>query len=214
MEAICFQKQDTSRSPTAAAKWRLFPGACLTNSGCNCPTFGAPYQNFGVPFFFGAAPSLFTPRSFLSSLLSPAPCLSLPASLKASEYVQYVCPVVSRAKLGAAIHRLTATMDIVLEIFDTFLFDRIYSTLLPALDRWPLRQTGQNVVSSTFSSLQEGATMVPQYSFQPASKILSFQPSEWAYQSAWPRNNIYRQAISLFLVTWSASQVRAAGDGD
>jgi lathosterol oxidase len=93
-------------------------------------------------------------------------------------------------------------MDIVLEIFDTFLFDRMYSTVLPTSGLSSFRQLSQNAVSSTLSSLREGATMTPQHTYQPASKILSFQPSDWAYRSAWPRDNIYRQATSLFLITW------------
>ena len=79
-------------------------------------------------------------------------------------------------------------MDIVLELFDTYLFDRIYSTLLPVSGPLSLKQAGQDVVS--------------QYSYQPASQILGFPPTEWAYRSAWPRDNIYRQALSLFLITW------------
>lgn len=93
-------------------------------------------------------------------------------------------------------------MDIVLELFDTFLFDRLYSTLLPVSSLSNFKQAGQNAVSSTLSSLREGATMAPHYSYRPASKILSFPPSDWAYRSAWPRDNIYRQATSLFLITW------------
>jgi len=40
------------------------------------------------------------------------------------------------------------------------------------------------------------------YLYKPASEIISFEPSEWAYRSAWPRDHVCRQAISLFLITW------------
>ena len=93
-------------------------------------------------------------------------------------------------------------MDIILELFDTFLFDRLYSTILPASASSTVKQAAQNAVSSTFSSLREGATAAPQYTFQPASQLLSFHPSDWAYRSAWPRDNMYRQLTSLFIITW------------
>ena len=96
-------------------------------------------------------------------------------------------------------------MDIVLEVFDTFGFDYMYSKLLPASTPSAFAQAAKHAASSTFSSLKEGATMHPtdpSWSFDPASKLLSFEPSQWAYRSQWPRDNIYRQALSLYLITW------------
>ena len=95
-------------------------------------------------------------------------------------------------------------MDIVLEIVDTFLFDRIYATLLPASPSPYLAQKSNNATTSTFSSLREGATALPEYNyiFRPASQILSVNPTHWTYSSSWPRDNIYRQAISLFAIVW------------
>jgi lathosterol oxidase len=95
-------------------------------------------------------------------------------------------------------------MDIVLEIFDTLLFDRMYSAILPASSTSPFLQAAKHNASSTFSSLREGATITPQHKwlYEPASQIISLQPTKWAYSSAWPRDSVARQATSLFLITW------------
>lgn len=98
----------------------------------------------------------------------------------------------------------TFIMDIVLEIVDTLVLDRIYATLLPANPSSYLSQKFNNATTSTFSSLREGATMAPQptYVFKPASQYLSLNPTDWAYKSSWPRDNIFRQGISLFFIVW------------
>ena len=95
-------------------------------------------------------------------------------------------------------------MDIVLEIFDTLLFDRMYSTILPASSASAISQAAKHAVTSTFSSMREGATMTPQHEwiYKPASALVSLEPTEWAYRSIWARDNISRQATSLFLITW------------
>ena len=89
-------------------------------------------------------------------------------------------------------------MDIVLEIFDTFLFDRLYAALLPTsigtTSHASLKDGG---ASTTFSSVREMPT-----AYHAASQYLQLEPSQWAYMSAWPRDNIYRQALTLYLVTW------------
>lgn len=90
-------------------------------------------------------------------------------------------------------------MDIVLEVFDTFLFDPIYATLLPA--------SGSNAFNtpphSTFSSMREAPTpMYNGFKYQPATSYISFEPSEYAYMSRWQRDYWARQATSLFLITW------------
>src|SRR5271155_4142364 len=95
-------------------------------------------------------------------------------------------------------------MDIVLELVDTFVFDWMYSQILPASSTSAFVQGAKHVASSTFSSMREGATVAPPYSYKPASTIIHFEPSAWAYRSAWPRDLLYRQAISLFLITWCA----------
>ena len=87
-------------------------------------------------------------------------------------------------------------MDIVLEAFDTFVFDRIYAELLPAV----LGTVTQSkfVANATFTSVRQSPTG---YQYEAASHFLSFEPSDFAYMSQLPRNNIFRQAISLYAIT-------------
>jgi len=95
-------------------------------------------------------------------------------------------------------------MDIVLEIVDTLLFDRLYATVLPADPSQYLSQKFNNATTSTYSSMREGATATPQYKyiFEPASQYLTLEPTQWTYSSSWPRDNIYRQALSLWAIVW------------
>ncbi|KAL8746812.1 MAG: hypothetical protein Q9190_001217 [Brigantiaea leucoxantha] len=37
---------------------------------------------------------------------------------------------------------------------------------------------------------------------QPSSQFFHLEPSRFAYMSAWPRDNVWRQALSLYLITW------------
>ena len=90
-----------------------------------------------------------------------------------------------------------SNMDIVLEVFDTFLFDRLYATLLPASSMQHVKAAVQNVATSTFSSMREMPTP-----YQPATQLFHFKPSELAYMSVWARDNLWRQALSLYLITW------------
>jgi Delta7-sterol 5-desaturase len=89
-------------------------------------------------------------------------------------------------------------MDIVLEIFDTFGFDYLYSTVLPAGPA-PYYLSG-NVAGSSNSTLPRSAFSIWQY--KPATQFFSITPHEAAYSSSWNRNNPYRQGLSLFLITW------------
>ena len=95
-------------------------------------------------------------------------------------------------------------MDIILEGFDTFLFDRLYATVLPASSTSYLSQYVKGVATTTFSSMREMGTQTPtqKYVYEPASQIINFEPSHWAYASALPRDNMYRQAFSLYIITW------------
>lgn len=94
-------------------------------------------------------------------------------------------------------------MDIVLELFDTYIADYCYAKALPASGTSFLTETVKAVASSTFSSLREGATAAPAFSYQPSTSFFTLEPSQYAYQSAWPRDSVYRQALSLYLITWS-----------
>ena len=87
-------------------------------------------------------------------------------------------------------------MDVVLEIFDTFLFDRIYAAALPA----PIPAYARNVVkdpTTTFSSMRELPTAIAR-----TNQLFQLEPSQYAYMSQWGRDNVWRQGISLYLITW------------
>ncbi|KAH7042219.1 C-5 sterol desaturas-like protein [Macrophomina phaseolina] len=71
-------------------------------------------------------------------------------------------------------------MDVVLEGFDVYIFDYIYA-LLP-LPSMPAPQST--------------------YQWEPASRYLSFKPSEYVWMGRWGRENIYRQFTTVFLITW------------
>lgn len=68
-------------------------------------------------------------------------------------------------------------MDILLDVFDTYCFDKLYAKALPSSH------------IGNFSYIQD----VP-YTWEPA--VMLEQSTSW-----WPRENVYRQSISLFVVT-------------
>lgn len=80
-------------------------------------------------------------------------------------------------------------MDIVLEVVDTFVGDRIWASVLPAphLQAGP----GSNVTAPLTS-----------WEYKPTSPRFYFEPSQYAYESAWARDYVFRQAVSLFFITW------------
>lgn len=87
-------------------------------------------------------------------------------------------------------------MDIVLEVFDTFLFDRLYAAALPgSVAEYGAQRIGH--ATPTFSSMRELPTSV-----HPAKQLWKLEPSEYAFMSTWPRDNIWRQTLSLYLITW------------
>ena len=88
-------------------------------------------------------------------------------------------------------------MDIVLELFDTYAFDAIYATFLPA-------KSPVYAPNATFSSIREEPTAAPPvtWHWKPASSYLSFSPSDYAYQSSVPRDDWRRQLFTLYLITW------------
>lgn len=105
-------------------------------------------------------------------------------------------------------------MDVVLEFFDTYFFDRAYATLAPVNNAYSvfepistlaagLKQYGfdnQSWIQGGQSVLSEAAQNG--WTWTPASNFISFPPSEFAYQSRLDRDNIWRQAISLYFLTW------------
>lgn len=91
-------------------------------------------------------------------------------------------------------------MDVVLEIADTFIFDPIYATLLPAAASQPF------AANTTYSSIAAEPTSytVPHatWQYEPSTYLFSLQPGQSAYMSAWNRDDWRRQATTLFLITW------------
>lgn len=106
-------------------------------------------------------------------------------------------------------------MDVVLEVADTFLFDRLYAALLPAQSNGyaydPLSTVAagfkgyaeaQNNASSWTEGALNAAAGASQWIYTPATSMFSVQPSAAAWGSQWSRDNVYRQAVSLYLITW------------
>jgi lathosterol oxidase len=86
-------------------------------------------------------------------------------------------------------------MDIALEFVDTYAFDRLYAAVLPA------SPAPYNLKGALGNGTSFDASSSP-WQYEPASQYISFQPGEAAYSSQWDRNNVYRQIISLYFITW------------
>lgn len=105
-------------------------------------------------------------------------------------------------------------MDVVLELADTFLFDQLYAKVLPIspsitsfdpISTISASWKGYNEANATwdgYSSGVGGGLARSSWQFQPASGYLSVQPGEAAYMSRWDRDNIWRQFVSLYILTW------------
>jgi lathosterol oxidase len=96
-------------------------------------------------------------------------------------------------------------MDLVLEVFDTYLFDPVYASLLPIAPKSTTYNAFSGNGSAPIATVRDVAA--PQYNgwkYKPASQFLSFTPSNYAYQSSWPRDDPWRQILSLFAITWYA----------
>jgi len=109
-------------------------------------------------------------------------------------------------------------MDFVLEVFDHFAFDKLYATVLPSVSTASLDQLAVQASASATSHASDKvktslAVGVPKllnmiqnlhsnrssrYGVEP---VFYFPPTEWATQSILGRDNIIRQALSLFVVT-------------
>lgn len=74
-------------------------------------------------------------------------------------------------------------MDLVLEALDSFLLDKAYATILPAA-------TNTNTNTNATSPIES----IKQYEYT------FFPPGEYVDKSAWSRDHMGRQAISLFLM--------------
>lgn len=93
-------------------------------------------------------------------------------------------------------------MDVVLEVFDTYLFDYIYANVAPS----PLAiQYGWKASppNNTFSDLLHPAPATANgWTYKQTTDYLRMEPGQYAYMSRWDRENAMRQAISLFFITW------------
>lgn len=91
-------------------------------------------------------------------------------------------------------------MDVVLEITDTFIGDYLYATLHPAKPVfYDFPEAGANATT---------AQALSDWSYKPATQFIHLEPSKYAYMSAWPRDNIFRQGFSLFMITWYVPDIR------
>ena len=103
-------------------------------------------------------------------------------------------------------------MDVVLEVFDTFLFDRAYANALPIhpsiLSFDPISTIAaslkgyQDVNASWSGSIPTSDSSRSGWQYNAATQYFGLEPSEYAYMSRWDRDNIYRQTLSLYLITW------------
>lgn len=78
------------------------------------------------------------------------------------------------------------TMDVFLDVLDTFFFDRLYATVLPA---------SESVAKDAGPGSQKTYN-------QHVGVYYPLQPSSYVDASAWKRDDIVRQAMSLFLIAW------------
>ncbi|KAK7429530.1 c-5 sterol desaturase [Neonectria magnoliae] len=85
-------------------------------------------------------------------------------------------------------------MDVVLELTDTFIADYVYAFLFPKRPAPYDFPAGINATASaqTFST----------WSYKPATKFISVEPSQNAYLSSLDRDHPLRQFITLYLITW------------
>lgn len=73
-------------------------------------------------------------------------------------------------------------MDVILDVLDTFVFDRFYAWVIPG----------------DIGALINASPLLNQH----VSAYYPLQPSKWAERSHWKRDNILRQSLTLFLVSW------------
>lgn len=101
-------------------------------------------------------------------------------------------------------------MDIVLEVFDTLIADRAFAAAFPTGGpSSSILQDGADVLNGTASAFGGSNG----YVYKPASAYFNLEPSKWAYMSSIPRDNIYRQAVSLYLITWYVRSIAVTVSG-
>jgi lathosterol oxidase len=81
-------------------------------------------------------------------------------------------------------------MDVVLDVLDTFVFDKLYALLLPA---------------KSFDLLDQDS--VVDYNSH-INRYVTLTPSQYAVESSLARDNILRQFLSLFITIWLVLNLR------
>lgn len=91
-------------------------------------------------------------------------------------------------------------MDIILEVVDHYFADWAYAALVPA-DSF---STSATISSSyeLYNNGTEGISKGASWEYTPSTHLFYLEPTAAAYESIWDRDNICRQAISLFFITW------------
>ena len=151
-------------------------------------------------FYSPSNPSSITVPTYATSNLIRSPfsplLLSSPLSFPYKFASYPSAPSFARQEIR---QRQTDAMDIALEIWDSFIGDRLYSALLPVSLTSSVSVPGfANAANSTLALFGASQPFV----YEPATQLIYLEPSKYAYMSAWPRNNIYRQFLSFFLIVW------------
>ncbi|QSS62516.1 C-5 sterol desaturase [Histoplasma capsulatum] len=89
-------------------------------------------------------------------------------------------------------------MDVILEVFDTLIFDYFYAKLSSAKDASAISSRFNNSLNETkYDFVGAGG-----YVYQPTTTYFKLQPSIYAYTSSLPRDYIWRQLFTLYIITW------------
>jgi len=93
-------------------------------------------------------------------------------------------------------------MDLVLEVFDTFIGDHVWAAILPAI---PAPYDFPHATTNTTTTATEPTFST--WSYKPSSDYFYLEPFQAAYRSSWTRDNVWRQGINLFTITWYVANV-------
>lgn len=92
--------------------------------------------------------------------------------------------------------QLSPVMDMILDIVDTHVLDSVYTRLLPVSAFLPRDGILSNVTQSTAASASSLYSYIPHPPLPPLAAAFA------SSQSAWPRNYLPRQLLSLFVLTY------------
>ena len=90
-------------------------------------------------------------------------------------------------------------MDVVLEAFDTYLFDYAYAYLFPAPTSY--NSLDKNATTTISSLREEPTAFFNNYEFHRATQYFQFAPGPQAFLTSMPRDNQLRQFVNLYLIT-------------